>query len=230
MNNRQEDKLSMFLTVDDVCESNKNIWSKTPAFVRAFNKFKEIISKILTQQEIQKGKTTGITENKQKEEDKLIQTTLEFASSIHSYAALIGDNKLKENVNYSPTDLKSARDTDLRAICQSIHKTAESVISELADYGKTPEDLDKLQKAIDDFSEILSKPRSAIGTRATATSTLQELFKEGDELLRDHLDMIMVSYKTSHPTFYNMYRSARTIVDMGRRSKTEEEETELDDE
>ncbi len=229
MNNRQEDKLSMFISVDDVWESNKDIWVNTPASVRAFDKFKKIISEIVTQQEIQKGKTTGVTENKQKEEDRLIRITLEFASVVHSYASLIGDNELKQNVNYSPTDLKSARDTDLRAICQSVHRIAESVLSGLADYGKTQEDLDKLQTAIDDFSEMLSKPRAAIGTRTTATSRLQELFKEGDELLRDHLDMIMVSYKTSYPTFYNMYQSARTIVDMGKRSKTEEE-TELDDE
>lgn len=229
MNNRQEDKLSMFITVEDVCEDNEDILSSMPAFVKSFDRFKKVVSQIVTQQEIQKGKTTGITENKQKEEDRLIQITLEIASAVHSYASLIGDNGLKSNVDYSPTELKSARDTDLRAICQSVHRTAESVISGLADYGKTQEDLDKLQKAIDDFSEMLSKPRSAIGTRATATSRLQELFKEGDDLLKDHLDMMMVSYKASHPTFYNMYRSARMIVDMGRRSKTEEE-TELDDE
>lgn len=228
MKNKQEDKLSMYLTVEKDCNANKDIWSNMPGFVDTFGRFKNLISEIKTQQEIQKGRTTGITKSKQKEEDEMIQATIESASAVHAFASIIGDDELMSKVNYSPTNLMRLRDTDLRAVCQTIHDAAESVIAQLEDYGKTPEDLEKLQKEINDFSDMISEPRSAIGTRATATAKLEELFQEADTLLRDQLDMLMVNYKSSHPKFYNKYRSARMIVDMGRRSKNEEE-SELED-
>jgi hypothetical protein len=228
MKNKQEDKLSMCLTVQKDCNVNKDIWSNMPAFVDTFGRFENLISKIKTQQEIQKGKTTGITQSKQKEEDEMIQATVEIASAVHAFASIIGDDALMSKVNYSPTNLMRLRDTDLRAVCQTIHDAAESVIDHLGDYGKTPEDLEKLQKEINDFSDMIAEPRSAIGTRATATAELEKLFKEVDTILRDQLDMLMVNYKSSHPKFYNKYRSSRMIVDMGRRSKSEEE-SELDE-
>ena len=228
MTSDQENKLTMYLTVEKDCDANEDIWSNMPGFVDTFGRFKNLISEIKTQQEIQKGKTTGITKSKQREEDEMIQATILTASAVRAFASIIGDDKLMSKVNYSPTNLMRLRDTDLRAVCQTIHDAAKSFISQLADYGVTPEDLEKLQKEINDFSEMIAEPRSAIGTRATATTKLEELFKQADTLLRDQLDMLMVNYKSSHPKFYNKYRSSRMIVDMGRRSKSEEE-SELDD-
>ncbi|MBS3772385.1 MAG: hypothetical protein KGY69_19195 [Bacteroidales bacterium] len=228
MKNNQENKLSMYLGVQNKCNDNKDIWSNMPGFVDTFGRFENLVSKINKQQEIQKGKTTGVTKSKQREEDEMIQATVKTASAVHAFASIIGDDELMSKVNYSPSYLMRLRDTDLRAVCQTIHDAAQSVIDHLADYGKTPEDLDKLQQEIDDFSEMIAEPRSAIGTRATATRQLEELFSEADTLLRDQLDMLMVNYKSSHPRFYNMYTSARMIVDMGKRSRSEEE-SELDD-
>jgi uncharacterized protein YecE (DUF72 family) len=157
----------------------------------------------------------------------MIQATVETAATVYAYASLIGDNELLSKVDYSPSYLKNLRDTELKAVCQSVHTAASSVISELDDYGKTQEDLDKLQKEINDFSDMLSQSRKAISTRATATSRLEELFEETDDLLKNQLDKLMITYKNSHPRFYNTYKKARQIVDMGKHSRTEEPEPEV---
>lgn len=127
----------MYLTFKKVCKDNQDIWSNMPVFVNTFDRFEKFISEIITQQEIQKGKTTGITQNKQKEEKEMIQATVEIAS---------------------------------------------------------------------------------------ATKRLEELFKEKDILLKNQLDMLMVNYKTENSEFYNIYRSARIIVDIGKRRSEEESE------
>lgn len=226
MTDNQENKRSMFLAVHGICNDKKSIWIELPGFVNTFNKFEEIISKIDDQRQIQEGITLGVTESKHKEEGEMVQITLEIAANVYAYASLIDDQELRNKVNYSPSTLRNARDTILKDICQSVHDAASEVVSELGDYGVTPEILEKQQKEIDEFAEILAKPRKAISTRATATSRIEELMKEGDDLLRHQLDKLMVNYKVREPEFYNMYQNARKLVNIGRRSENEELENE----
>ena len=221
MTDGQDNKRSMYIAVQRVCNSNNSTWSGLPAFVNAFGNFENAIAGIDTQRQIQEGRTTGITENKQKEEDEMIQITLEIAAAVYAYASIIGDNELRDKVSYSPSYLRNSRDNTLKDISQVIHDEADKVIANLADYGKTPADLAQLQKEIDDFAAILAKPRTAIGTRSTATTRLVELFQQGDDLLKNQLDKLMISYQNSEPVFYQTYQNGRIIVDLGVRRKTE---------
>ena len=226
MTDNQENTRSMFLSVQKTCNDNKSIWSDLPAIVNTFNKFENIISEIDVQRQIQEGVTSGVTESKHKEEEEMTQITLQIAANVYAYASLINDHELKNRVNYSPSTLRNARDTILKDICQSVHDAASEVVSELGDYGVTPETLEKQQKEIDDFVDMIAKPRTAISTRATATARLEDLINEGNDLLRDQLDKLMVNYKTSEPVFYNMYKNARKIVNMGTGRKSKETESE----
>lgn len=215
MTDKQENKRSMYIAVQNVCNENQIIWSSLPAFTNAMNEFETILAQIEAQSQIQEGRTTGITQNKQKEEDEMIQITVQIAAAVYAYASKIGDNELTDKVNYSPSTLRQSRDTVLKDICQRIHDEANNVIIELADYGKSPEDLIQQQNEIDDFAAIIAKPRTAIGTRATATTRLVELFSQADDLLKNQMDKLMVTYQNAQAVFYNQYQSARTIVDLG---------------
>ena len=82
MTDKQENKRSMYIAVQKVCNKNNSIWSGLPAFVDAFGDFETTIADIDMQRQIQEGKTTGITENKQKEEDEMIQISLEVAAAV----------------------------------------------------------------------------------------------------------------------------------------------------
>ena len=223
MTDGQDNKRSMYIAVQRVCNSNNSIWSGLPAFVSAFGDFESAIAGIDTQRQIQEGRTTGITENKQKEEDEMIQITLEIAAAVYAYASKIGDNELRDKISYSPSYLRGSRDNTLKDICHVIHDEAAKVIANLADYGKTPADLTQLQKEIDDYAAILAKPRTAIGTRATATTQLVELFQQSDGLLKNQLDKLMISYQNGESVFYQTYRNARNIVDLGARRQAEPE-------
>ncbi len=217
MTDSQDNKRSMYIAVQRVCNSNNSIWKGLPAFVRTFGDFETTVANIDSQSQVQEGKTTGITENKQKEEDEMIQITLEIATTVSAYASINSNNELRDKVSYSPSHLRGSRDNILKDICQLIHDEADKVIANLTDYGKTPADLTQMQKEIDDYAAILAKPRTAIGTRATATTQLVELFTQGDDILKSQLDKLMVSYQNSEPVFYQTYQNVRNIVDLGAR-------------
>lgn len=222
MTDRQENKRSMYLAVQRVCNRHNSVWSGLGAFVTAFGDFEGIIQQIEDARLIQEGQTTGITENKQKEEDEMIDKTIEVGSAVFAYASDTGNNELKEKVDYSPSALMRSRDTILRDRCKLVHDETEKIISELGDYGIVETDLTELQKEIDDYTEIIAKPRTAIGTRATATTQLVELFKQGDNDLNDRMDRLVEQYKKDEKKFYREYRNARIIVDLGKRFEREE--------
>ena len=215
MTDRQENKFSMYLAVRIVCNSYGIVWSEFVAYVKTFGDFETIISQIMETRLIQEGKTTGVAENKQKEEDEMINKTISIASAVFAYASVIGDNELKEKINYSPSKLKYSRDTILRDRCQLVHDETSKVIENLGDYGILAADLEELQQEIDDYAAIIAKPRTAIGTRATATAQLIELFKQGDDLLNSRLDKLTEQYKSNNPEFYISYKNARSIIDLG---------------
>ena len=215
MTDRQENKMSMYLAVQIVCNSFGIVWSEFVAYVKTFGDFETIISQIMETRLIQEGKTTGVAENKQKEEDEMINKTVSIASAVFAYASVIGDNELKEKINYSPSKLRKSRDTILRDRCQLVHEETSKVIDDLGDYGILAADLEELQQEIDDYAAIIAKPRTAIGTRATATAQLIELFKQGDDLLNSRLDKLTEQYKSNNPEFYISYKNARSIIDLG---------------
>ena len=221
MNDRQENKLSMYLAVQKVCNQNNSVWSGLGAFVTAFGDYEGIIQKIRDARLIQEGQTVGISENKQKDEDEMIDKTIEIGSAVFAYASDISNNELREKIDYSPSSLRRARDTILKDRCQLVHDEANNVIANLSDYGIAAADLTDLQNAIDNYVDIIAKPRTAIGTRATATTQIVDLLKLGDNVLNDRMDRLVEQYKKDEQKFYRGYRNARIIVDLGKRFERE---------
>ena len=64
MQDRQENKLSMYLAVQKVCTDNNGVWSGLPAFVSSFSAFEGKIADIEAVRLIQEQDTTGIAVDK----------------------------------------------------------------------------------------------------------------------------------------------------------------------
>jgi hypothetical protein len=62
----------------------------------------------------------------------------------------------------------------------------------------------------------------AITTRKQKTTNLKELFARLDSALYDRLDKLIVLFKSSHPDFYNEYRTSRNLIDTSHRQKEQE--------
>lgn len=222
MTDRQENKYSMYLAVQKACNNNSSIWSGFVALANAFSDFEAIMQQIEDARLIQEGNITGVAENKQKEEDEMIDKTIEVASAVFAYASDIGDNELRVKVGYSPSKLRRSRDTILKDRCQLVHDEANNVVAALGDYGIVAADLTDLQNEINDYTDIIAMPRTAIGTRATATAQLVIFFRQGDGILKNRVDKLMEKYPKVEKVFYRSYHNARVIVDLGVRKEKED--------
>ena len=72
--------------------------------------------------------------------------------------------------------------------------------------------LEDLQEKIDAYAACISKPREAVATDKTLTKQIEKEFTAADALLTNGLDELILSFRSTAPTFYEDYRNARAVV------------------
>ena len=219
MNSKQENKFTMYLAVQAICNDLLAVLSLLPQFTDWFTKFTTVIKNIKTYSEAQELDYKGKAETKGARKLNLIDQTMEIIRRVVAYATVNDLYELKEEVNYSTSELKRSADTVLRTICQVVNESATSVLTELDTYGVTQAMLDDQQTAIDDYFKEVTAPREGIISRKNATAALLVEFKTGDEILRKRIDKLVEMLKTTDVEAYKSYTNARIIIDLGKGKK-----------
>ena len=212
MNTTQENKLSMYYAVKNVCEMYEETWGTHAVFAATYNLWNVKIPLIETNRDAQTLETTGITTDKTTKRAVMADKALFIENRLQSYANVTKNLVLLESINYSASDLKKARDNDVISICNIILAKATENAVAIVSYGVTAEMLADLKNAIAAFSEMLAKPKVAKSQTKTATENLAVLFKDAEELLTKRMDLDIELFKDSKPEFYSQYNTARIII------------------
>ena len=221
MTNRQENKLSMYLTVQQVTNFHSEAWQDFTPFKNQFSDFEGMIEKIMEIRLIQEGKITGVTKDKTEALNNSVEKAIIISRKLVAYASIIGNNKLKDRVSYSFSELIKSRDTIIINKLHVINEAASQNISELADYGISQENLDELQSLTNTFRAVVENPRQSITNRVRATKEIRAYFKETDSIVKNRMDNLIHHFKATSPVFWQQYKSARKIIDLGHRKKGE---------
>ncbi|TRX71540.1 hypothetical protein [Carboxylicivirga sp. M1479] len=224
MDSRQNNKQAMYRAVNNVFNTFPQEVDTIPALKSNVLAFDDLLSKIDKMHQVQMDYSSANSKLKLKEEEEMIQATIQVAAAIYVHAHSNNMPDLKSKVSITPSDLKQMTDKELSTKCLNIYELALSLVDNLADYGVTTESVGKLKKEIDDFTALLAAPRSEIVTRSQATGELKELFAQVDDLLRNQIDKLMLMLEMSQPKVYKTFKAARIIVDL-KGSKAQEEET-----
>lgn len=191
---------------------NKELWASKVALSQAVTELDEIVDTINDSARRQAAKN-GAASEKAQSVRVLGDAAFEIAAAVKS-CAVAGSNKyLAGQVNFSRSEITKGRDSSVLARCRAIHAAASEVISSLTDYEVTPAKLTALKKKIDAFDTAQSGPRQATASSSAATKELVKLFQQASEIFNDRLDGLIVPFKSTEPTFFNEYRTARAILD-----------------
>ncbi len=123
--------------------------------------------------------------------------------------------QLRQEVDYSESDLIRSSDSDLEARCTLIKEKAAAHAAALVTYGVTAGMLTALGTALTDYHSVISGPRSAEAVKKQQTAEIELLFKSTDHILKGQLDQLIVLFESTSPEFYGEYKNARIIVDLG---------------
>ena len=215
MTSRQEAKLNMYNAVVSYCGANSAIIASIPAFQSAFNDFQDIFESILETAQLESQNITGVAMDKTQLRTSVAEKTANVAAAVFAYAVSTNNNTLKERVNYSLTELLRLKDELLSPTCADISQAANDNIANLAPYNITAATLTDLNTTNGQYSLSVSAPRNAVSQRATYKTTIKNLFKEGDDILKKQMDKIALQFKTTNLEFYTTYLNNRVILDAG---------------
>ena len=225
MNKRESNKLTMYNGVLQVLESNSAIYSNYTVMTEAVTDFKNLINEINNSDIDFIKATKGTTATKEIKEDELETAILKLANAVYIYATRTGNEELKTDSDVNRSRLELMRDTELANRGKIIIDKAESLLTELTGYGITQEFIDAAKVIHNDFETILSKQQEKHAERSMNRQSLTELYKQIDSIVYDQLDPFVEMFIDTEVDFYNEYKRARIIKNLGYRSKSEPEES-----
>ncbi len=216
MTSRLESKLGMYRATQTYCDNNMPIVITVAAFATAFTAFKANVSAIIASAQQEEQVTKGIATDKKVSKKTLAQFGADVAAPIFAYASSINDNTLKEQVNFSFSDLLAAKDELLPVRCQNIHDAGVAHLLALADFGITAPLLASLQTTIIAYKLKVPTPRNAAADKKTIRLNQKNLFAATDLLLKEQMDKTLSGFKATNPDFVNTYKANRVIIDPGK--------------
>lgn len=220
MNAKQESKLNMYRATQKHCTDNAAIVATVPAFETALNAFNVKVSAIIAATQQEDLVTKGITVDKSESKKTLCRLTTDIAALIFAYASSTSNNKLKQEVNFSFSDLLKTKDDVMAPRCQNIKDLCTENLSALKPYGITAAGLDALQTEIDNYQAKVPTPRNSTAQKKTIRENIKNLFKEADIVLKEQMDKTVVGFKAANPDFVSTYKANRIIVDPGKSTTT----------
>lgn len=214
MNDRLENKYTMYKAVETLLDNNAVKTATIPALTTAITNFKNFIVQISDMEQARSTSTSGKAADKKQKEDALISEAVPVAAALKALGSATNNTELAVIGKATKSSLYALRDTELDKDTQIIHDTANENIADLADYGVTAATLTSLQTRIDDFIAALGVREEGSALRVAAGIEVSSLFKDNDIILKNQMDAMMEQFRESDTLFYNEYQSARTIIDL----------------
>ena len=196
-----ENRLSMYIAVDEVMTDNATRWAGVPRLVTAVTEHKGNIAKIKSLREVQEGNLKGITEDKTKRRTRMADLAMKIIGAMVAYAVDHDNNEMKRDIGYTRSELVRGRDTTALSRCQKIYNKASRLVPALLEYGITPDNISALAGAIATFDLIIEKPRTAQTMETAALEEMEKVDNATSALLRNRMDKLMLQFKTIETGF-----------------------------
>ena len=216
MTDDQENFLSMCGVVKTKCDSDPLAWNVVPAFVTQYSIFNTDMSALQALKTAQETDIKGFTTDKGVKRGDMEDKTIDLVNGLKGFALATSNNILLEEINYTKSDLRNARDEYVTSKCQIVQDRANTNAVALVDYNITAGMITDQQAAIGIYSAVSQMPSMKEDEKQAVTSQIAVTIGK----LRDTLkimDSIAKTFKNTNPTFMEEYFNAREIYDLGGR-------------
>lgn len=224
MNKSGSNKLSMYKAVEALLNVNTVKFSGLTVMNTIKTELSQLIAKLLLKEQDLNTVFTGKTLTKDIFKDELIRSLTPVARSLFVFAKRGKQWDVMNIADVKRGMLLRMRENELEIRSKQIMELARGNKQALEEFNLTEADLIILESNINSFTLARNEKETGYAERVAANTELDSLFNKIDQLLKEDLDGVMESFKEKDPTFYNEYRTARVIRDLG--YKTDKEETE----
>ena len=211
----------MYSASSSVLKSHVERTATIPAFTASIERFDGLLSQIRDKDKERMGKTSGKMAVKDEAEEALVMATVIVSSALCALARSKGNVQLRDMAHIPESTLRHVRANEQLNMAKLIYDLAKGNEQDLVPFGITPTKLEDLKARIAAYDAAIRDVASGIAERTGARTAVSDLFVQADEVLKEELDALMQSFRVSDPEFFNDYRAARVIKDIGvRHNKT----------
>ena len=210
----QKNKNSMYETVLAYVEENRAVYSGTEEFTSSVINLRSVMDQIKAKEDESSSVTTGKTKNKNVTKESVCRSAILIAGALYAAGKKTGNVVLSENADISKSFLRSLRNHDLVIKLGAIKDLAVENREIIVSYGVTDDKYTDFLTRVEMYTTALSAKSSSGAAKSSAIKSLKQLFKEGDDIL-DILDRLNENYIESNTAFYNGYKAARVIKNLG---------------
>lgn len=215
MTTNQNNKFSMYSAALSVLSAHCDKTVAIPAFATAYQHFDGLVSQIREKDKERFSKTFGKMAVKDEAEDALVMATVLVSSALVAFARAKGNTQLKDTVRIPESTLRHVRANEQLNLAKMVYDLAKGNEKELPAYGVTATMLDDLKARIAAYDAAIRDVASGMAERSGARTAVSDLFVQADETLKEEVDPLMQMLRVTDPEFYNDYRAARVIKDIG---------------
>ncbi|MBS1517920.1 MAG: hypothetical protein JSS91_07520 [Bacteroidetes bacterium] len=210
----QKNKYSMYVGVRAYLDDHSAGYENNEEFNEHLNSYKSVLQDIARKEDERSKATLGKVKNKARVRRSVTDQALAVSGAIYSFAKKSGDYVLMRSVDLQKTDFDRFRDAGLVIELNSIKNKAAQFSAEIARFGITAEKFTEFENKINEYVDALSAKNTGSATKQGASKTMVSFFRDADSLL-DSIDRFMENYKISDKDFYDGYKAARVIKDLG---------------
>lgn len=222
MTKKQENKISMLEGVHAYIAEHENITAANSGISMVNRDLRNKIDEIRNNENVRVNIFKGKTLAKNANRVDIINLGFAYVSKLFDYAVKSGNLELKSQSDFSRSEVSHIRDTELITKLLNISENVESNITALSPYGITQEKSDEFLQKINSFRNSLESTLTSQAIKVSVRKTIPALFKEANVILKS-LDKMVEEYNKSDMQFYNGYKSARNIRNLGMRYKQTDE-------
>jgi hypothetical protein len=216
MRNVTSNRVNMINATITFCDANGPITATIIQFPNVLGDVKSKMLLINSLNQIAGGTTTGVTLDTNALRGAMTALALKCANGTLAYANATNNNTLAALVNFNDNKLNRAKKEEVDDMCEAIKEATDANIAAVVDYGVAATDVTDLQSAIDLYRTASQNPRFAVITKSQANKQMELMVKEViDNLLVKQLDKMVNTLKTVNFVFWDGYRQAREIIDLG---------------
>lgn len=197
---------------------NQSVTSTVPAISEQLARLAGIQEKIRTFDEVQFSIAKVSVANKAQARSEAEKVSSAVAGKLYNFGKKTGNNDLTERFNLTISDFRNYRDVDLVSRLAAMKEIVNANFSELGTYGIDQEKLQSFNTTVDQYIGSVGNREISYAEKKAARRSISQLFVEAGETLQA-LDKLVEEYRDSHSNFFNGYKSARGIRDLGNRKK-----------
>ncbi|MEO8149672.1 MAG: hypothetical protein ABI723_18685 [Bacteroidia bacterium] len=223
MTSSQSDRLDMYDATVEYVETTNAISSTRAGLMAGKNSLKTTVADIKAKAAKQGRQTGGITDDKAVLKETLALKMFAVTSGTAGYAASINNNTLKEEMNYSISELRRLKDDTIETVVANISTIVTPVLGAgLTGFGVDAAAMTAMTTAKDDYLLAKNKPREASVVKSAQTDALVPLYVEATRICRDIMDKAAATLNATQADWYSAYQNVRKIVNTASRHTTVE--------